>query len=323
MKVTVIIPVYNQLKYLERCIESALSQTYKNIEILLIDDGSNDGSEKMCDQYAKLDKRIKVIHKENGGLSSARNVGMDCATGEYITFLDSDDYLAINAIQDMINLCLKYNAEISIMKMEYIAENINEEIQQPIKEHIKVLSVESAIESSLYQNLFSCCAPGKMYCKSVLAGITFPLMRLSEDLAVCHLIFSNAKKIVFSNNIAYYYRQQPKSIMHVFNMNRLDALEWTHDIECFCEKNYPCLIPAAKCRTFNVAIHLILDLPMKEELKITEKKLWNVIKRTRNIVIFDKKARFRERTAALLSFFGPQFLRYVWNSNLAIKENSN
>lgn len=324
MKVSVIIPVYNQLKYIKRCIESVLDQTYKNIEVLLVDDGSTDGSEKLCDQYAMHDNRIKVIHKDNGGLSSARNVGMDCASGEYITFLDSDDYLAMECIENMLNLCMNYNADISIMRMKYVGENINAEINDLTDEHIQHFSPQEAIEESLYQKLFSCCAPGKMYCKSVLAGISFPVNRLSEDLAVCHLIFNNAKKIVFSNIIAYYYRQQPQSIMHVFNPKRLDALEWAHNIESFCEMNYPNLVPAAKCRTFNVAIHLVLDLPTKDEnLKKNEKELMADIKRTRMTVLFNNKARFREKAAVLLSLISLQSLRFVWNSKIAIKENGN
>lgn len=324
MKVTVIIPVYNQLIYIKRCIQSVLNQTYKNIEVLLIDDGSTDGSEKLCDQYATYDNRIKVIHKVNGGLSSARNVGIECASGEYITFLDSDDYLAVECIERMINLCMNYSADISIMRMAYVCENINEEINKSTNERIQCFTTQEAIEGSLYQKLFSCCAPGKMYCKSVFTGISFPLNRLSEDLAVCHLIFNNAKKIVFSNIVAYYYRQQPQSIMHVFNLRRLDALEWAHNIESFCEMNYPDIVPAAKCRTFNVALHLVLDLPTKDEqLKKNEKKLWDDIKRTRMIVLFNNKVRFRERAAVLLSFIGPGFLRFVWNSKIAIKENGN
>lgn len=324
MKVTVIIPVYNQIKYLERCIESVFRQTYKDLEIILVDDGSNDGSEIVCEKYKEKDERIIVIHKENGGLSSARNLGIDIATGEYITFLDSDDYLATDFIRKSIELCADNAAQISIMRMQYIAENINDENNDSIKEKIDIFSSETAIENSLLQELFSCCAPGKMYHKMVFNGIRFPLMRLSEDLAVCHLILNKAKKIIYSNVTGYYYRQQSQSIMHVFNPKRIDALLWAKDIEMFCAYNYPAIVNSAKCRTFNVAVHLILALPEKGELpNMHFEKLWCEVKRTRRTVLLCKKVRFREKAAAILSYGGQGLLKKIWNSKLAIKQNGN
>ena len=110
--ISIIVPIYNTEKYLNECVDSIINQTYKNIEIILVNDGSTDNCLKICDEYAKKDKRVKVIHKENGGLSSARNSGLDILTGKYVCFIDSDDYVATTFVYDMFNLITKYNADI-------------------------------------------------------------------------------------------------------------------------------------------------------------------------------------------------------------------
>lgn len=321
MLVSIIIPVYNVERYINRCLKSVHEQTYQDMEIILVDDGSTDDSGRICDAFANTDNRTIVIHKENGGLSSARNAGLRIARGEYITFLDSDDYLSINYIQRSLELCLSNEAEISIMKMEYIQENDNDEKRSDSCVTIKCLTTEDAIKESLYQRMFSCCAPGKMYFKDTLNGIEFPEGKLSEDLAVCHLILNNAHKIIYCDQIGYYYRQQGKSIMHVFNERRLDALGWTKNIEQFCKNYHPSLKEAAICRTFNVAIHLALDLPKGyDSSNPIFERIWGEIKRTRISVIKNKEARTREKIAALLSYLGPTILARAWNSKLAIKK---
>jgi len=320
MKVSIIIPVYNVEKYLQRCIDSALAQTYLNTEIILVDDGSKDSSGKMCDEITKKDSRIKVIHKENGGLSSARNAGIELATGDALFFLDSDDYLSCDCISKCVAMLEENDADIANVQMMYIAEGTNEEIKSDVIEIKEVLNTSKAIEASLYQILYSCCAPAKLYKREVIGDIKFPIGRLSEDLATCHLFINNASKVAYSNSYGYYYRQHDNSIMHTFNPKRIDALEWAINIEEFCENNYPSITSAAVCRTFNIAIHLILDLPDSGEIHDKYfKQIWNEVKRTRLSTLKDKKVRGREKAAALLSFGGENMLKLIWNSELAVK----
>jgi len=322
MKVSVIIPVYNVEKYLYRCIESVVHQTYEDLEIILIDDGSKDSSGKLCDQWAKKDDRIKVLHKENGGLSSARNAGNSLVTGDYILYLDSDDFLSRDCVKKSVYMCKKLDADVAIMQMMYISESTNEEIHTNEKEFIKVLDSQEAIEASLYQQIYSCCAPAKLYKKKIVDGIDFPVGRVSEDLATCHLFLDKAEKVAYSNAIGYYYRQHDNSIMHVFNPRRMDALEWAKEIEKFCEEKYPPILSAAKCRTFNVSIHLLLALPDSGEVHDKYyNELWNEVKRTRMQTLASKKVRFREKAAAIISFGGETLLKKVWNSKLAVKRN--
>lgn len=321
MIVSIIIPVYNVEKYFKRCIESIMDQSYTQIEIILVDDGSLDSSGALCDVYALKDKRIKVIHKENGGLSSARNVGIDNATGDLICFVDSDDYVSCDYIERMVNMLLENKADVSILQMKLVPEDCNVEFCSQEKEKVLSLDTQDGIEASLYQKLFTCCAPSKLYKRSVIGSVRFPEGKISEDLATCHLFFNNADKIVYSSYFGYYYRQHNKSIMHNFSAKRLDALEWCNSIENFCLNNFPMILNAAYCRTFNVCIHLLLDLPKTDDnYDLYSHELWDNIKRTRGYVLLDIKARKREKIAALLSFGGENILRFVWNSKFAIRK---
>lgn len=322
MFVSVVVPVYNVEKFLPRCLQSIMEQTYKKLEIILVDDGSTDNSGAICDEFSLNDDRVIVVHKENGGLSSARNVGTAKATGDYITYLDSDDYWSKDYVEKSLGLCEKYKADISIMEMLYIQESTNEEVKYNREKIIKQMTQEEAIEASLYQILFSCCAPSKMYKAEITKSVEFPEGRLSEDLATCHLFISKATKVVYSNDVGYYYRQRDNSIMHDFNPKRMDALMWTKEIESFCKEHYPDILYAVYCRQFNVAIHLLLDLqPDGDEHDRYAGELKQVIKNTRLKVIVDRKSRKREKIAALLSYFGERALRLIWESRLAARKD--
>lgn len=324
MKVSIIVPVFNVEKYIDRCLKSISKQMYKDLEIIIIDDGSTDSSGTICDDFARNNSSVIVVHKKNGGLSSARNAGIELATGDAMFFLDSDDYLSADCISKCVKLLNEKNGDVAIIQMKYIPEYENSEDIAATDERIELLDTQKAIEASLYQTKYTCCAPAKLYKREVVSDIRFPEGRLSEDLATCHLFLNNAKKVVYTNYYGYYYRQHGGSIMHEFNPKRMDALEWAIEIEKFCLNYYPQIIKAARCRLFNVAIHLILDMPnhVIENNKYAE-TLWKEIRRTRLTVLTDRKARGREKAAAIFSFFGTDLLKTVWNSKFAIKSNGN
>jgi len=199
------------------------------------------------------------------------------------------------------------------MKMKRVPADFDEiEFTPPSKnECIEILSPEKAIEYSLLQKEYTCCAPGKLYENKIFKEIRFPKGRLSEDLATCHLFLDKAKKVVYSHEVGYYYRQHERSIMHIFKKERLDALEWAESIESFCKKSYPSIVQSAKCRTFNVAFLLLLETPDNE--KECERELWNAIIRTRKAVFFGSKVRIKEKIAAIISLLGTKKTRSIGN----------
>lgn len=204
-KVTVVVPVYNVEKYIGKCIESIIKQNYKNIEIILVDDGSKDSSGKICDQYAAKDTRIKVIHKENNGVSSARNYGIDNATGEYICFVDGDDYVMNDYIEYMLELIKKENADISICNKMFS----NFDNRQTEKEIIKQITAEDATEAILNYKI-----PIGVYSKMFKIDLIkrnkikfFEELFMGEGFNFNVLCFQYAKKIIESNKKIYYYRR--------------------------------------------------------------------------------------------------------------------
>lgn len=203
--VTVIIPVYQVEEYLEDCIKSIIRQTYGELEIILVDDGSTDNSPQICDQYAQMDSRIKVIHKTNGGLSSARNAGIDICTGKYVTFVDSDDVVADVMIEEMLNLANQEHAEIvkiGVIRKNNYSENI------AIPKDYATYSGDGALSLLFRSNSQIVCGCGKLFTREVIGDIRFPIDRYYEDEYFTPRMYLRAKRVVLSESEYYFYMQR-------------------------------------------------------------------------------------------------------------------
>lgn len=211
MKLSIIIPVYNAQKYLGDTIKSVLRQTFTDFELILVDDGSTDGSGKMCDEYAQKDKRIEVIHKSNGGVSSARNVGIENAEGTFVGFVDSDDIISEVMYEGLLNIAEKYEAD--IVQCTHV-RGITELNHNVSAQNIEIYDRVGALKQlyiKYYTNGFSLCS--KIYKREVFSGIRFPEGRVFEDdEAIPHLIY-NAQKVVMVENAWYCYVKRSNSII--------------------------------------------------------------------------------------------------------------
>lgn len=223
--ISIIVPVYKVEKYLERCVQSLQRQTYKNLEIILVDDGSPDNSGILCDQLAAKDQRIRVLHKSNGGLSDARNAGMDLAAGQYIAFIDSDDWYDPTMIETLHTLCLSHNAEISECSFRSIWENqILAETSCSGK--IMEFTPAQAIESNLDWKYCKPVAWNKLYRADIVGNIRYPVGKLHEDEFTTHLFYIAAKKIIYVDiALLNYERRNIGSITASFKPKNLDACE--------------------------------------------------------------------------------------------------
>lgn len=212
---TVIIPVYNVEKYINKCLESIINQTYKNLEIILVDDGSTDNSSYLCDEWQKKDSRITVIHKKNGGLSDARNAGLQIAKGELITFVDSDDYVMLDTYEQMIQAINSYEADIAVCGDFFVDENGENLAIQNVKElsDMEVFNSQKALEILCKDKYIVSHAWDKVYRRNVIINERFPTNHNYEDIYVMHKIFLNAKKIVHINQPKYFYVQRKGSIV--------------------------------------------------------------------------------------------------------------
>ena len=247
--ISVIVPVYRVEEYLERCVKSILSQTYKNLEVILVDDGSPDQCPAICDACAEKDVRVKVIHQENKGLSGARNAGIDAASGEYLAFVDSDDYVSPHFIEELYQLLQDTGCAIGQCRFSYVkGDGLVEEGDSAFC----IYRGESLMEQLYGPEEKATCfvvAWNKLYRAEIFkeTGIRYPEGRIHEDEATTYRLFHEAKKLAFLDRALYgYYTENGGSITSVFSAKRLQWLTAHEERIAFFKKNgYEKLLPAA------------------------------------------------------------------------------
>lgn len=218
--ISIIVPVYNVEKYIRRCVDSLINQTYRNLEIILVDDGSPDNSGAICDEYAKLDSRIKVIHKENGGVSSARNVGLDNASGEYIVFLDSDDYMDVDSYSVMYTGLIDKKADIAVVGLSQ--ERVDGIFVPKYNVDVtEVLDKAQTIAEMLKQVKYTCSLCDKLFSSKLIGDTRFDeTISHNEDLLFVYQLMKNSTKAVYTSKPMYYYCNNEQSASRVSFSNK-------------------------------------------------------------------------------------------------------
>ena len=235
--ISVIIPVYKVEKYLCRCVDSVLEQTYTNMEIILVDDGSPDNCPVMCDEYARQDSRVKVIHQENAGLSGARNAGIDMAQGQWLAFVDSDDYLAAGFLERLYQACVDTGSSLSVCRWEYVR---GETIPEHGTGETRVYTGREML-ANLYvpDGAYFVVAWNKLYRKELFEDIRYPLGRIHEDEATTYRIYDKVKKAAYVDRSLYGYFVTPVSITRGFNPKRMDWVTAVAErLDFFEQKGY-------------------------------------------------------------------------------------
>ncbi len=223
--ISVIVPVYKVESYLDRCVQSIVDQTYTNLEIILVDDGSPDNCGAMCDAWAEKDSRIRVIHKENGGLSDARNAGMAIATGTYMGFVDSDDYISENMYQLLYNRMLADRSDIAACGVEMVFED-GTPSRSLTRSGQCVLNREEAIKASICESWLKQPVWYKLYKTELIRNIPFPVGKYHEDVFWSYQAVAKAQKVSVFDIPCYFYTQRSGSIMsESFSLRRLDVIE--------------------------------------------------------------------------------------------------
>lgn len=237
-KISIIVPVYNVKEYLEQCIDSLINQTYKNLEIIIVDDGSTDGSYELCEELKKRDDRIILYHKLNGGLSDARNFGLERTTGSYIGFVDSDDWVSVFMYEELINMIDKYQADIACCG-RYICRNgkkykkfTAKETCYTSKEALREILLTREIDVAMWDKLFR---------SELFRTIRFPVGENNEDIAIFYKLIGNSKLIVHTGSIGYYYRKRQGSITHsAYSSHKAKVLQkHLNELEKYVSKNFP------------------------------------------------------------------------------------
>lgn len=269
--ISVIIPVYNVEEYVERCILSIINQTYKELEIILVNDGSTDNSLSICSYYASKDPRIKIINKSNGGLSSARNAGLNVCTGDFISFIDSDDWLAIETYEKLINTYSKEKPDIIIFGRYNHYKKTNEKIKGYCPKKYEIINSEETLRRSFLYDCMDFSSCDKLYKSNLWFSFRFPEGKVSEDVGVLYKVIDNAKSILLVPEPFYNYYHRNNSITSSgFYINLMDAYYFCNDIIEYTKNKHSNIVFEAKCFRTTYIIYLlntILRLPQKDREK--------------------------------------------------------
>jgi glycosyltransferase involved in cell wall biosynthesis len=306
-KVSVVIPVYRVEEYLPVCLESVCAQTHRNLQIILVDDGSPDGCGEICDRYAGQDSRIQVIHKENGGLSDARNAGIREACGDYLLFVDSDDRIAPDYVERLLALAKQYQADIVACDFEEFAEDRTlfggrlSGTREEKKPDLIVLNREEAVLAWLYRRHYGVSAWGKLFAARVMEGVLFPKGKLHEDVGTTYKMFLQAETTVYTGEKLYGYRRRKGSIINQeFDRGRLAYLEFTREIMEQMRAEHPEFLQGAVSRHFQGCIQIACAQ------KKPEKALLKEIRRYAKRVAGDGQCRVGYRILAVCSLVSPR-----------------
>ncbi len=315
--ISVVVPVYNVAGFLEKCVNSILNQTLADFELILVNDGSTDEGGKLCDEFVLADSRVRVIHKENGGLSSARNAGIDNALGEYITFIDSDDYVKETYLEYLYGLIKEYGVKLSVCTHCVVFES--GKVKSLENDFRGVMDFKECVKKMLYHNGVDTSSWAKLYHKSVFDNIRFPVGKLFEDIATTYLFMEKAGEIALGGKSQYYYIWRKNSIVNMqFNIKKVELVENTDIMAEYLTKRYPELSAAAVRRcvyarfsTFNQMIGVEGFIDIRQELV-------DYIKKHSYIVLRDKNTPLRDRVALILIKISPKIYTMFWGLFLKI-----
>ncbi len=244
--ISVIVPVYKVEAYLNHCVESIVNQTYINLEIILVDDGSPDRCPKMCDAWAARDKRIRVIHKENGGLSDARNAGIQIASGKYMGFVDADDWIAAEMYERLLNVLRKDDSDIAACSVVMVWEDGDWEKLLTVKE-TALLDSDQAEKALMEETLLKNPVWYKLYKTASVRDIPFEKGKQHEDVYWSYQAVGKAQKVSIIDYVGYFYRQRTSSIMGApYSMKRLDVIEAYERRYHYLAENFPSLEKRAR-----------------------------------------------------------------------------
>lgn len=311
-KVSIIVPVYNtNHEHLQECINSLIIQSYIKIEICIVDDGSNLEIAKTCDELQKIDERIKVIHTANSGVSAARNTGIQSTSGEYITFVDSDDTIATNAIELLVSDII--NSKLNVVVARYSSKKLFNTLSTNNKKII--LNREDAIESLFYDNNIPTGPVAKLFTRKIIGSDRFNTnYKYAEDLDFNFRILNKADNVLITDNVIYYYRTSENSAMRsIFRLSRMDGLDAIDNILKPLKNNAPInIINAVIYRYFMEAVFIGVSLNKNTSHKKELNKCYFIIKKFSIATVKNKNVRIDNRLFSLIAIFSPKVSIFLY-----------
>lgn len=312
--ISVIVPIYNVATYLPACIESVQNQTYTNLEIILVNDGSTDTSWKICERMTRGDGRVKRISQKNKGVSAARNMGLKHANGDYVLFVDSDDIVSKYIVEELVKLVKETNADIAVSAFQgftSVAQTDSLDVKSGVSE-TKILGNAQAIDDMLYEKDLYGAPFAKLFRKQVISGLRFDTnIAYAEDLKYCVEAMSRAKTLAITSKKMYYYRQNPTgAIARRFSISRLSSIQALNDISQIVGSQHKKALDSRRLTEGLYILTTIVKTPGKRNMRGVA-SAWQLIKKSRVSVVLNQYASTRSRAYALASFFGAQPLLWV------------
>ena len=294
--VSIVVPIYKVEKYLDKCIQSIINQTYKNLEIILVDDGSPDNCGTICDKYAKIDSRIKVLHKKNDGVSNARNSGIEIASGDYLYLPDGDDFLPETAIEKLVNLIVSTGTDMVISENYIIGEdNIIMGVHNSINIDTEY-KVYSKKESAMLWVNEDWGPWGKLYKMDVHKNVKFPAHKIHEDEAIMFQLINNCSKIVYTPEPLYYYvRREGSTTNSNYSIKKMDWLEaWINNVE-YIRENFSNVYTKAVDKMLTVAIYNFDNLLKLKETEGYIDEIKNIMRKYYKDIISNKYVKYTKK----------------------------
>lgn len=317
--ISVIVPVYKVEQYLEKCVNSIIAQTYSNLEIILVDDGSPDKCGYICDSFLKKDSRIKVIHKSNGGLSSARNAGIDIASGEYIGFVDSDDYIEPFMYEKLLDLIKHDKSKLAVCSVNYVYED-GKKINKTCSKKNILFNFHNAIIEMNIHRLFDMGAWSKLYHKSLFDNLRFPVGKLSEDFYIMFKLFDRAQSISYLAIPCYNYLQRSNSITRSTKINH-DHEYAAEEQMLYLDKKYPDLKIVSHTSYASAAL-TVYDSYIKNCVACSKKQLYHFRNIIRQNFCYIKQANYLPKSKKIqftLFILSPYIYKNVFKIYRKIK----
>ncbi len=310
IKVSVIIPVYNTAEYLPKCLNSVTHQTYQNLEIIAINDGSTDNSKAILENYTQKNPRLKIITQKNQGLSAARNAGLKIASGDFVTFVDSDDLIESKMIEKMLDALKKSNADVAVCSFKEVFPNKTTKNFNHHHYPQKVFSTESALKAMLKEEGFMVSATMKLFPRHFFDHIKFPIEKLHEDVGTTYKLIQKAQKIVFIPDEFYLYIHHQDSIINqTFDDRKFDLIELTDKMCDDIDRHFPNLRNTTNERRMRARFSLLRQIPKNHP---RAKELTSYLKEHQVFITKNSEAEKIDKIALKLALTSPNLLKLAY-----------
>ena len=312
--ISIIVPAYNVEKYIEKCIDSILKQSYTNFELLLIDDGSTDNTAFFCDTYAQKDSRVKCFHKPNGGLSDARNYGLERMSGKYVTFIDSDDYVPEIYLELLHKMVRHEGVKISMAPLYVYSEE-----SVPICEDdfsYEILDSKEVARRMLSREKITHCSCGKLFHYSVWKKLRFPKGKLYEDYLTTFLTLTLTEKVAVTNKKMYFYLQRSGSIMHrVCDEKTVMIVNATKEVTPFVIENWPQLVDEALGLQVAICLKCMQNILNDEPNKFldVQEDIYEIVKKNASLLLKSRCVSIKDKMKIIVFFMGKKSFKKFYN----------